>query len=190
MPGGISMGLMSAEELDVPLDFEAIRETGCLGLGTAAVTVIDDQTSMVDVLYNTCRFFAHESCGQCTPCREGTSWFYKTMKRIRRPAAAAWRTWMCCCTWPTTWASRRARRSAAWPTGRPGRSRMPSTKFRDEFEHYIRDASEPRLRDHPAPGGHLPGGSRPCRRTRRFRSRGLGSPAPVWPTAKQSPRPS
>ena len=47
------------------------------------MTVIDDQTSIVDYLYNTCRFFAHESCGQCTPCREGTTWFYKTMKRIK-----------------------------------------------------------------------------------------------------------
>ncbi|RUL88373.1 NADH-quinone oxidoreductase subunit NuoF [Tautonia sociabilis] len=83
VPGGISMGLLSADELDVPLDFEEIRKTGCLGLGTAAVTVIDDQTPIMDVLYNTCRFFAHESCGQCTPCREGTTWFYKTMKRIK-----------------------------------------------------------------------------------------------------------
>jgi NADH-quinone oxidoreductase subunit F len=83
VPGGISMGLMSAEELDVKLDFEDIRKTGCLGLGTAAVTVMDDHTSLVDYLYNTCRFFAHESCGQCTPCREGTTWFYKTMKRIK-----------------------------------------------------------------------------------------------------------
>jgi NADH-quinone oxidoreductase subunit F len=45
--------------------------------------VVDDQTSIVDYLYNTCRFFAHESCGQCTPCREGTTWFYKTIKRIK-----------------------------------------------------------------------------------------------------------
>ncbi len=82
VPGGISMGVMSAAELDTLLDFEDIRKTGCLGLGTAAVTVMDDTTSMVDYLYNTCRFFAHESCGQCTPCREGTTWFYKTMKRI------------------------------------------------------------------------------------------------------------
>jgi NADH-quinone oxidoreductase subunit F len=80
---GISMGLLSAEELDVPLDFESLRKPGCLGLGTAAVTVIDDQTSIVDYLYNTCRFFAHESCGQCTPCREGTNWYHKTMSRIK-----------------------------------------------------------------------------------------------------------
>lgn len=83
VPGGISMGVMSAEEQDVKLDFEEIRKTGCLGLGTAAVTVMDDQTSMVDYLYNTSRFFAHESCGQCTPCREGTAWMYKTFKRIK-----------------------------------------------------------------------------------------------------------
>jgi NADH-quinone oxidoreductase subunit F len=77
------MGLLSAAELDTPLDFESLKKPGCLGLGTAAVTVIDDQTSIVDYLYNTCRFFAHESCGQCTPCREGTGWFYMTLKRIR-----------------------------------------------------------------------------------------------------------
>ncbi len=77
------MGVMSESEFDVKLDFEDIRKTGCLGLGTAAVTVMDDHTSMVDYLYNCSRFFAHESCGQCTPCREGTTWFYKTIKRIK-----------------------------------------------------------------------------------------------------------
>ncbi|MGE5755672.1 MAG: NADH-ubiquinone oxidoreductase-F iron-sulfur binding region domain-containing protein, partial [Planctomycetaceae bacterium] len=83
VPGGISMGLLSAEELDTPLDFESLRKPGCLGLGTAAVTVLDDRTSIVDYLYNTARFFAHESCGQCTPCREGTGWMYKAIKRIK-----------------------------------------------------------------------------------------------------------
>ena len=83
VPGGISMGLLSAGELDTPLDFESLRKPGCLGLGTAAVTVIDDKTSIVDYLYNTSRFFAHESCGQCTPCREGTGWMYKMIKRIK-----------------------------------------------------------------------------------------------------------
>jgi NADH-quinone oxidoreductase subunit F len=77
------MGFMSEQELDTPLDFNGPGSVGCLGLGTAAVIVIDDQTSMVDVLYNCCRFFAHESCGQCTPCREGTAWSSKILKRIR-----------------------------------------------------------------------------------------------------------
>src|SRR5689334_6965684 len=84
IPGGLSMGLMTEAEFDTPLDFNGRGKVGCLGLGTAAVTVIDDQTSMVDVLWNITRFFAHESCGQCTPCREGTAWMFKIVDRMRR----------------------------------------------------------------------------------------------------------
>jgi NADH-quinone oxidoreductase subunit F len=83
VPGGISMGFFSSAELDTPLDFAGPGKVGCLGLGTAAVVVVDDQTSMVDVLYNCCRFMSHESCGQCTPCREGTSWMTRILERIR-----------------------------------------------------------------------------------------------------------
>ncbi len=84
VPGGLSMGFFTANELDVPLDFNGPGKVGCLGLGTAAITVIDDQTSMVDVLHNTCQFYAHESCGQCTPCREGTGWMLKITDRLRK----------------------------------------------------------------------------------------------------------
>ncbi len=92
-PGGLSMGYIRCDaklkdsdltEYDIPLDFAGPGKADCLGLGTAAVTVIDDQTSMIDVLHNTCQFFAHESCGQCTPCREGTGWMLKIMDRMRR----------------------------------------------------------------------------------------------------------
>jgi NADH-quinone oxidoreductase subunit F len=92
-PGGLSMGFVNVNtklkdsdrtEYDIPLDFNGPGRVGCLGLGTAAVTVIDDQTSMVDVLHNVCQFFAHESCGQCTPCREGTGWMLKIVERMRR----------------------------------------------------------------------------------------------------------
>lgn len=92
-PGGISMGFVKCDdkikdsdltEYDIPLDFNGPGRVGCLGLGTAAVTVIDDQTSMIDVLHNTCQFFSHESCGQCTPCREGTGWMLKITDRMRR----------------------------------------------------------------------------------------------------------
>jgi NADH-quinone oxidoreductase subunit F len=83
-PGGISMGFVPASEFGMVLDFNGPGKFGCLGLGTAAVTVIDDQTSMVDVLHNTCQFFAHESCGQCTPCREGTGWMLKITERLAR----------------------------------------------------------------------------------------------------------
>ena len=84
IPGGISMGIMTEAEFDVPLDFNGPGKVGCLGLGTAAVTVFDEETSIVDVLLNITRFFDHESCGQCTPCREGTGWMYKMADRIRR----------------------------------------------------------------------------------------------------------
>jgi NADH-quinone oxidoreductase subunit F len=83
IPGGLSMGFLSEPEFDTPLDFSSLQKVGCLGLGTAAVTVIDDQTSMVDVLHNSCRFYAHESCGQCTPCREGTGWMLRILERMK-----------------------------------------------------------------------------------------------------------
>ena len=72
VPGGLSTGLLTAAELDTRLDFNDPLKAGCLGLGTAGLVVLDETYSMVDFLYNSCRFFAHESCGQCTPCREGT----------------------------------------------------------------------------------------------------------------------
>ncbi|MBN1852704.1 MAG: NADH-quinone oxidoreductase subunit NuoF [Pirellulales bacterium] len=83
VPGGISTGLLSADELDCPLDFESPIRYGCLGLGTAAVVVMDETASMIDFLHNSCRFFSHESCGQCTPCREGTAWSLAILNRIK-----------------------------------------------------------------------------------------------------------
>src|SRR6516162_7307010 len=84
IPGGISMGVMTEAEFDTPLDFNGPGKVGCLGLGTAAVTVFDEATSIIDVLVNIARFFEHESCGQCTPCREGTGCMYKIDLRIQR----------------------------------------------------------------------------------------------------------
>jgi NADH-quinone oxidoreductase subunit F len=83
IPGGISMGLLGPDELDCSLCFAGPGKYGCLGLGTAAVVVIDDQTPIVDFLHNSSRFFDHESCGQCTPCREGTSWALQILARIK-----------------------------------------------------------------------------------------------------------
>jgi len=83
IPGGISMGLFTEAEFDTPLDFAGPGRVGCLGLGTAAVVVLDETVSMVDFLHNSCRFFAHESCGQCTPCREGTAWSLRMLNRIK-----------------------------------------------------------------------------------------------------------
>ena len=83
IPGGISMGLLTESELDTRLDFKGPGKVGCLGLGTAAVVVLDETVKMVDFLHNSCRFFQHESCGQCTPCREGTAWSLRMLERIK-----------------------------------------------------------------------------------------------------------
>lgn len=83
VPGGLSTGVMTEAELDTPLDFAGPPRVGCLGLGTGGVIVLDETYSMVDFLYNSCRFFAHESCGQCTPCREGTRWAFEILRRVK-----------------------------------------------------------------------------------------------------------
>jgi NADH-quinone oxidoreductase subunit F len=82
LPGGLSMGALSADELDMKMDFEDPRKYGLLGLGTAAAVVIDQETDIRVVLRNMTRFYAAESCGQCTHCREGTSWMNKIATRI------------------------------------------------------------------------------------------------------------
>ncbi|MCC7145903.1 MAG: NADH-quinone oxidoreductase subunit NuoF [Phycisphaeraceae bacterium] len=82
IPGGISMGVLGPDQWDAELDFDIGKKYSCLGLGTAGVIVMDQHTDMVAVARNIARFFAHESCGQCTPCREGTGWMYKILSRI------------------------------------------------------------------------------------------------------------
>jgi len=82
IPGGISMGVLGTDQYDAALDFDVGKKYGCLGLGTAGIIVMDEDTNMVSVARNIARFFARESCGQCTPCREGSGWIYKTLCRI------------------------------------------------------------------------------------------------------------
>lgn len=84
IPGGISMGILATDEYDAVLDFDIGRKHNCLGLGTAGVIVMDEDTDMVAVARNVARFFSRESCGQCTPCREGTGWMYKILSRIEQ----------------------------------------------------------------------------------------------------------
>jgi len=81
--GGISMGVLGTDQLDIRLDFDDVRlRGGCLGLGTAGMIVMNEHTDMVQALRNCVRFYAHESCGQCTPCREGSGWMAKILDRI------------------------------------------------------------------------------------------------------------
>ncbi len=81
IPGGSSMPLLKADEIDIGMDFESLKDVGSM-LGSGGVIVMDDSTSMPEALEVISRFYAHESCGQCTPCREGTAWIYNILHRM------------------------------------------------------------------------------------------------------------
>ena len=80
-PGGSSTPLLTAEHLDIGMDFESVQAAGSL-LGTAAMMMYSNKTSIVDAVLNWTRFYEHESCGKCTPCREGTFWLGQILERI------------------------------------------------------------------------------------------------------------
>lgn len=80
-PGGSSTPLFTADELDTPLDYESVGAAGSM-LGTRALQVFDETTSVVRVVSRWTDFYAHESCGKCTPCREGTYWMRQIMHRL------------------------------------------------------------------------------------------------------------
>jgi NADH-quinone oxidoreductase subunit F len=81
IPGGLSAPILTADEIDLPMDFDSLAGAGSM-LGSGAVIVIDEGTRMLDVLGIVARFYSHESCGQCTPCRIGTAWIHKIVRRI------------------------------------------------------------------------------------------------------------
>jgi NADH-quinone oxidoreductase subunit F len=81
VPGGSSMKILPAAKADVLMDFDSLAAAGTM-LGSAGGFVMDTSVCIVDALLNIARFYAHESCGQCTPCREGTGWFVKILERL------------------------------------------------------------------------------------------------------------
>ncbi len=85
-PGGSSAPVLLEEDLDLPYDFESMAQAGSM-LGSGAIIVIDDSVPIVDVALSVARFYRHESCGKCTPCREGTNWTEKMLERIDRGEA-------------------------------------------------------------------------------------------------------
>ena len=88
IPGGSSVPLVPAAEImDAPMDFDGLKAVGS-GLGTAAVIVMDKSTDIVRAISRISYFYKHESCGQCTPCREGTGWMWRVMERMRTGEAA------------------------------------------------------------------------------------------------------
>jgi NADH-quinone oxidoreductase subunit F len=83
IPGGSSVPLVPAAEIaDAPMDFDGLKALGS-GLGTAAIIVMDKSTDIVRAISRISYFYKHESCGQCTPCREGTGWMWRVMERLR-----------------------------------------------------------------------------------------------------------
>ena len=82
IPGGASAPMLTADEIkDCPLDFDGVAAKGSM-LGSAAIVVMNEDTCIVRAARNLAKFFAHESCGQCTPCREGCPWLLKVLTRI------------------------------------------------------------------------------------------------------------
>jgi NADH-quinone oxidoreductase subunit F len=81
IPGGVSTPVLTADLVDVKMDYESLYEAGSL-LGSGATIVMDETTCMVKVALRISRFFEHESCGKCVPCREGTRWIRQIMERI------------------------------------------------------------------------------------------------------------
>ncbi len=79
--GGSSMGVLSPEHIDVPMDFDELRKVGS-GLGTKAVQVFDETTSVVRATLRWMEFYKHESCGKCTPCREGSWWLVQMLRKF------------------------------------------------------------------------------------------------------------
>ena len=81
IPGGMSAKVLDANEIDVAMDFDSLLAAGTMA-GSGGVIVMDDSTSMIEALLSAAKFFAHESCGQCSPCREGTGWVHRIVRRI------------------------------------------------------------------------------------------------------------
>jgi len=132
IPGGISAKVLTADEIDVAMDFDALQQAGSMA-GSGGVIVMDDTTCMVEALDSASRFYADESCGQCSPCREGTGWVHRILTRIMAGggtlrdlddlvAIADDMEGKTICVFAD---------AAAWPV------QSYIAKFRDEFEEFI-----------------------------------------------------
>lgn len=132
IPGGISAKILKADEIDVGMDFDSLLAAGSMA-GSGGVIVLDETTCMVETLDSAARFFADESCGQCSPCREGTGWIHRIIQRIIKGkgnlqdlddllAIAGDMEGKTICVFAD---------AAAWPV------QSYIMKFRDEFEEYI-----------------------------------------------------
>ncbi|MFQ5957524.1 MAG: NADH-ubiquinone oxidoreductase-F iron-sulfur binding region domain-containing protein, partial [Candidatus Brocadiales bacterium] len=133
IPGGSSAPVLKADEIDVKMDYNSLAAIKTM-LGSGAIIVMDEDTNMVKALRVLLKFYAHESCGKCTPCREGTGWMAKIIARIERGDGeiADLDTILSI--------SNTISGKTLCPLGQAaiGPSISFITKFRDEFEDYIR----------------------------------------------------
>ncbi|MQA73046.1 MAG: NADH-quinone oxidoreductase subunit NuoF [Solirubrobacterales bacterium] len=147
-PGGSSAPVLTEAELDLPYSFEAMAEAGSM-LGSGSIIIADDTVSIPKLALRTARFYHHESCGKCTPCREGTNWTAKMLERVTRGEATPMDLDIiasvqekiighCLCVLGD---------SMAMPVG------SMVSKFRAEFEEEIRAAASSASRPGAAGGG-------------------------------------
>jgi NADH-quinone oxidoreductase subunit F len=80
-PGGSSSPVLTGDDLDVPYDFDSMAKAGTM-LGSGAIIIADERRRVLDTAFKLAKFYAHESCGKCVPCREGTNWTQKMLQRI------------------------------------------------------------------------------------------------------------
>jgi NADH-quinone oxidoreductase subunit F len=136
-PGGSSAPVLTGDDLDIPYDFDSLAKAGTM-LGSGAIIVADDSSSVVDIALKTAAFYKHESCGKCTPCREGCNWTVKMLTRIKDGVATPMDLDIiasvceriqgnCLCVLGD---------AMAMPVG------SMVAKFRGEFEEYIEQARE------------------------------------------------
>ena len=148
IPGGASAPWFFEEHLDLPLETGAIGKAGSM-MGSGAIVVMDDSTDAVKACWKVVKFFAHESCGKCSPCREGTDWLEKILERILhghgRPDDLELLLDVCDnispgLAWPP-------RQTTICPLGPSAVSPIKSAvvRFRDEFEAYIAKAEPPAI---------------------------------------------
>jgi NADH-quinone oxidoreductase subunit F len=134
IPGGISAKILRADEMNIRMEFDELLKAGTMA-GSAGVVVMDDTTCMVEALWYAAKFFAHESCGQCSPCREGTGWIFRVVDRMLkgqpRPndldvllQMAGGMEGRTICVFAD---------AAAWPV------QSYIQKFRSEFEYHVRE---------------------------------------------------
>ena len=167
IPGGASAPWFYEEHLDLPLEAGAVDKAGSM-LGSGAIVVMDETTDMVKACLRVVRFFARESCGKCTPCREGTSWLEKILRAHPRRPRPARATSTCCSTCATTSAPAspgRPKQTTICPLGpsavvadRVGRSCGSATSSRPTSAAPARSPSRSTARPTSAPS---PTGRRP-----------------------------